>query len=116
VKYGAAVRYFAIRPIFGNEIQSDGQGNYTEKQQQLFGLVERGYVKAHRQRSLVGAFAKQREATVSFVMSLSACQSVRVEQLGSLWTNFHKISYLKIFRKSVEKVQLKSNKNNWYFT
>jgi len=92
VKYGTAERCFAIRPIFGNEIQSDDKGNCTEKQQQLFWLVGRGYVMAHRQRSLVGAFAKQREATVSFVMSLSACQSVRVEQLGSHWTNFRKIS------------------------
>ena len=94
------------------------RGNCTEKQQRLFGLVRRGYVKAHRQRSVVGAFAKLREAAVSFAMFLYACVPVRREQLGSLWTNFHKISYLKIFRKSVEKIQvsLKSNKNNWYLT
>jgi len=106
VKCDTAVRCFAVRPIFRNEIKSDDKDNCAEKQQQLCGLVGRGYVKARRQRSLVGAFAELTKATVSFVMSLSACLSVRMEQLGSLWTNFHKISYLKIFRKSVEKIQV----------
>ena len=43
--------------------------------------------------------------------------SVRVEKLGSHWTDFHEIWYVSIFRKSVEKIQvsLKSNKNNGYF-
>jgi len=41
--------------------------------------------------------------------------SVRMVQLGFHWTDFHEI-YLKIFRKSVEKIQvsLKSDKNNGY--
>jgi hypothetical protein len=38
---------------------------------------------------------------------LSVCLSlrpfVRTEQLGSHWTDFHKIWYMSIFRKSVEK-------------
>jgi hypothetical protein len=36
-----------------------------------------------------------------------------MKHLGSLWTNFHEIWYLRIFRKSVEKIQvsLKSDKN-----
>jgi len=48
---------------------------------------------------------------------LSVCNfvraSVRVEQLGFHWTDFHEI-YLRIFRKSVKKIQvsLKSDKNN----
>jgi len=44
--------------------------------------------------------------------------SVHMEQLGSHWKNFHEISYLTIFRKSVQKVQisLKSYNNNGYFT
>ena len=33
----------------------------------------------------LGAFAKLRNATISFVMS------VRMEQLGSYWTDFHEI-------------------------
>jgi hypothetical protein len=42
------------------------------------------------------------------------CPSVRVEQLGSHWKDFHEIGYLGFFRKSVEKIQvsLKSDKNN----
>jgi hypothetical protein len=32
--------------------------------------------------------------------------SVRMEQLGSHWTDFHEIWYLSIFRKSVEKIQV----------
>jgi len=42
----------------------------------------------------LGAFAKLRKATISFGMS------VRMEQLGSHWTDFHEIWYLGIFRKS----------------
>ena len=65
---------------------------------------------------LLGAFVKLRKATVSFVMSV--CPFVRMEQLGSHWTDFHEILFLSIFRKSVEKnqVSLKSDPNNWYFT
>jgi hypothetical protein len=37
----------------------------------------------------LGACAKLRKATVSFVMSVRL--SVRMEQLGSHWTNFHEI-------------------------
>ena len=37
----------------------------------------------------LGAFAKLRKVTVSFVMSV--CPSVRVKQLGSHWTEFHEI-------------------------
>jgi len=60
----------------------------------------------------LGAFAKQRKATISFVVSVRP--SVRIEQLGSHWTDFHYIWHLCIFRKSVEKIQvsLKSDKNN----
>jgi bisphosphoglycerate-dependent phosphoglycerate mutase len=44
------------------------------------------------------------------------CLSVRMEQLGSIWTDFHEIWELNIFRKSFGKVQglLKSNNNNGY--
>jgi len=38
-----------------------------------------------------GAFAKLRRATVSFVMSV--CPSIRTEQHGYHWTNFHDIWY-----------------------
>jgi hypothetical protein len=48
----------------------------------------------------------------------SSYLSFRMEQLGSHWTDFHEILYLRIFRKYVEKIQvsLKSDKNNGYFT
>jgi hypothetical protein len=51
-----------------------------------------------------------------FCSSVRPC--VRMEQLGSHWSDFHKILYLSIFRKSFEKTQdsLKSVKNNGYFT
>ena len=67
--------------------------------------------------SFLGAFAKLRKTTISFV--LSVCLSVRMEQLVSQWTVFHEIWYLSFLsRKSVEKMQvfLKSDKNNEYFT
>jgi hypothetical protein len=40
-------------------------------------------------------FAKLRIATISCLMSVRP--SVRMEQLGSVWTDFHKILYLRIF-------------------
>jgi hypothetical protein len=39
----------------------------------------------------LGAFAKLRKATISFVMSVCVRLSVRTEQLGSHWTDFHEI-------------------------
>ena len=61
---------------------------------------------------LLGALAKLRKATVSFVMS------VRMEHLVSHWTDINEILYLNVFRKSVEKIQLslKSDKDNGHFT
>ena len=65
--------------------------------------------------SFLGAFAKLKKSTISFVMY--GRLSVRMEQLGSHWTNFHEILYLSIFRNSIEKIRvsLKSDKNNGYF-
>ena len=62
------------------------------------------------------AFAKLRKATIFFVMSVRP--SVRMEKLGSHWSDFHEILYFSIFRKTVNKIQvsLKSNKNNRSFT
>jgi hypothetical protein len=64
----------------------------------------------------LGATAKLRKASMSFVMSIRPY--VRMEQLGSHWTNFHDILYYSIFRKNVSKVEvsLKSDKNNEYCT
>ena len=70
--------------------------------------------------SLVGAVAKLRNVTVSFIMSVST--SVRplvcMEQLCSHRPDFHEILYWNIFRKYVQKIQvsLKSDKNNGHFT
>ena len=60
----------------------------------------------------LSAFEKLRKATVNSVMSVRSPH----EQLGSHWPDFHEIWYLSIFRKSVEKVSMKPNKNNGYFT
>jgi hypothetical protein len=74
----------------------------------------------HLLTSLLGDLAKLRTGTISFVMfvRLFIRPSVRMEQLGSLRTDFHEIQYLRIFRKSVVKFQvsLKSFKNKRYFT
>ena len=51
--------------------------------------------------AFLGAFAKLRKATVSFVMSVS----VRMERVGLNWTDFYEIWYLKIFRKYVGKLK-----------
>jgi len=50
--------------------------------------------------------------------TLSFRPFVRMEQLGCQRKDFHNILYLRIFRKSVEKIQvsLKSDVNNGCFT
>jgi hypothetical protein len=50
-----------------------------------------------RYEHILGVFAKLRQVTISFVMWMSVCLSarlpvylsVRMEQLGSHWTDFH---------------------------
>jgi hypothetical protein len=94
----------------------------TTEQLQYWQYVTDGHV-LYTKRPCLGAFAKLRKATISFVMSvcLSVCQSfrpsVRMEQLGSQWTDFRKI-WFEYFSKPVEKIQilLKYVKNNRYFT
>jgi len=49
-------------------------------------------------------FAKLRKATISFFMSVRP--SARMEELGSHRMDFHEVSYLNIFRNSVEKIQI----------
>ena len=59
-----------------------------------------------------------RRITKSGCSLCRVCPSLRMEQLGSHWTNFHEIWYLNIVRNTVEnnQVTLKLNKNNRYFT
>ena len=72
--------------------------------------------------SLLGAFAKLRKATVSFVMSVRlSVLSPFVYPHGTTrlpLTDFNEIWYSIISRKYVDRIQvlLKSDKNNWYFT
>ena len=53
---------------------------------------------------LFGSFAKLRKETISFVMS--ARPSVRMEQLGSHWADFHEIWHLNIFIKTADRIQI----------
>jgi hypothetical protein len=63
-------------------------------------------------------FTRVRKTAESDCKLRHVCPSFRMEQLGSHWTDFMKSGVLRIFRKSVEKIQvsLKSDKNNGYFT
>ena len=76
------------------------------------------YVNKNRNKLLeflLGAFAKLRKAIIKFVISVRL--SVRMVKLDSHWMDLDEISYLIIFRKCGEKIQvsLKSDKNNGYF-
>jgi hypothetical protein len=77
--------------------------------QNIFQLTTQNF--ESRRSSFLGTFAEMRKATVSFV------KSVCIEQFGSHRMDFHAISYLSIFRKYVDKIQvwLESDKNNWCF-
>jgi hypothetical protein len=46
---------------------------------------------------ILGAFAKLQKVTIGFVMSVRP--SVRMEQLGTHWTNVNEVRYLGIFSK-----------------
>ena len=54
-----------------------------------------------RTRTILGAFAKLRKTTFSVVMSVRPF--VRMEQLGSNWTDFHEISYMSFFFESLSR-------------
>ena len=73
-----------------------------------------------RFKTVINFYARSQncERRLSATSCLLVCPSVRMEQLGSHWADFHEIRYQSIFRKYVEKVQvsLKSDKNNAYFT
>ena len=56
----------------------------------------------------MGALAELHKANNSVVMSV--CPSIRIQQLGCHWTNFHEISHLSILRKYFEE-QFKSHYN-----
>ena len=64
----------------------------------------------------LGAFAKLRQKTISFVLFVPI--SVHTEQLGSYWKDFHDVLYLRIFRKSVEETEISVtyDQNNGCFT
>ena len=66
--------------------------------------------------AFLGAYAKLQRAPISF--DISDLLSVRMEQLGSLSTDFDEIQYLSFCRKSVEEIQvlLKFDQNNGYCT
>jgi len=55
-------------------------------------------------------------ANINFAISVRP--SVRMEQLGSHWADFHKVLHLKIFRKSIKKIPvlLRLDKKKGYFT
>jgi hypothetical protein len=63
---------------------------------------------ALRDLFLLGAFAKLRKVTISFVVSVcpSARPSARMDQLGSYWKDFYEIWYLSIFRKAVKEIEV----------
>jgi hypothetical protein len=63
----------------------------------------------------LGAFEKLRKAIISFIMSVCP---VRIEQLGSNWTDFYETLYLRFFQKLVEAIQisLEYDKNDGLLT
>jgi hypothetical protein len=62
-------------------------------------------------------FRRVRKISESDCYLRSTRLSVRMEQLGSHWTDLNEIWYLRVLRKSVEKSQVSINSdNNRYFT
>jgi hypothetical protein len=71
------------------------------------------YVAFRGNNQFSGAFENPEKRLLRFVM-----RAVRMEELGSHWTDFYKTLYLSVFRESVDelKVSFKSNKNIGYIT
>jgi hypothetical protein len=63
---------------------------------------------------ILGTFANLQKVAVSFMMSV--CLPANMEQLGLHWTDFHKIWYLSIFKKFVQKMKISLKCDNRYFT
>jgi hypothetical protein len=59
--------------------------------------------------AILGTFTKKSlpKATISVILSL--CLPIRMKQIGFHWTDFYENSYLKIFRKYVEKIRGRDN-------
>jgi len=53
---------------------------------------------------VLGPFTNLQKVTISLVVSVRP--SVRMEQTGSQWMDFHEIWYLKIYKNSVEKIKV----------
>jgi hypothetical protein len=56
--------------------------------------------------SFLGTYSKLRKVTISFVISIlpPVRLSVRMEQFGSYWTDFHEIWYFSFFLKTAKKI------------
>jgi hypothetical protein len=65
---------------------------------------------AFYQRKFLGAFAKLRKATISFVMSVRP--SAGMKKFGFELKNFHNILCFSIFSQSVEKIQVLFKSDN----
>ena len=71
---------------------------------------------------ILGSFEKLQKAAVSFFVSVYpsfrlSIWSLRIEHLGSQFTDFYKIVYFRMFRKTIKKIQsLKSYKNEGHIT
>ena len=101
------VRYFELPgckllPFYSGQLRCESVGdekyNFSYVCQTIFNFLRlyMGYNRLILKRfiiAILGAFAKLRKATISFVMG--GCPSVRpfarMEQLGSHWTDFHEI-------------------------
>jgi hypothetical protein len=70
-------------------IQQSTRRNRPERQSHVVAFSPKTRPRPPFHKTLLGAFAKLRKATISFVMSVRP--SVRLEQLGFHWTEFNDI-------------------------
>ena len=72
------------RTVWGNQTNVTSAIHDTTQHFMTYNRHSRPYSKSHL--PVIGAFAKLRKTTMSFVMSV---MPVRLERLGSQWTDFH---------------------------
>jgi hypothetical protein len=88
-------------------VAAEVEPNFITEEDPIYNVISIQIKETRVLKSFLGTFEKLRKATISFLMSVrqSVCLFVRVETLGCHCMHFFEIWYLRLFRKSVEKIQ-----------
>jgi hypothetical protein len=85
-----SLKYDSRLRKYNNEILNIFWAQSTQYKRQSYGLDDRGIsIRLPPEADFLSTFANLRKATIRFVMRVSLCPSVSMQQLGSHQTDFH---------------------------